>query len=351
MPSAAHDEGADVVRVHDAAGVALLRRRADGSTAWVPWPPASATATDSAAPADDVVIDLEERDRAADAPERLLSFHASALGTVFEVVPSADAAVVDAQNLVVLLHGRGDSCRPFAQLARSMALPQTACVALQAPEQLPFGLGPTWYHDLDDDCNVLSASTPHERRSRSLSATAGGFLARVLAALRDEYRWPLDRVFLMGFAQGACVAWHAALTLRQRLGGVVLVGGGAVRGPHEAELPAVVPETPALQLCVDTPEYPRAMGAYTEQQLLSRRPRGAAPLFTRAALSDPRAARLSSAQDTRRVMAFFAAHLFLRDVALEQRSDVIELSTQPPQPRRRRRASREGDDTTTHGGR
>ncbi|GLE05175.1 hypothetical protein PINS_up014163 [Pythium insidiosum] len=330
MQSFRLEDGTDVVRVHDAAGLALLRRRSDGSTAWVPWPPVPTSSGASA----DGVIDLHERRSSLNQKQqrrRRLSFDAAAFGdarVTLEVVPNADAAVVDAQNLVLLLHGRGDSCKPFAQLARTMALPQTACVALQAPEELPFGLGPTWYNDLDDGFNVVSAAMVHERRSRSLSTTSRGFLTRVLETLRDQYDWPLDRVFLMGFAQGACVVWHTAMTLRHRLGGVVLVGGGAVRGPHEAELPALVPETPVLQLRIDTPEYPLSMSAYTEREYASRRPHDddASPrLFTSVALSDQRHARLSTAQDTRHLMTFFAAHLVRRDLALEQRSDIIEL--------------------------
>lgn len=41
-------------------------------------------------------------------------------------------------SLLLLLHGLGDSAAPFANLARSLSLPQTATLALNAPLRVPF---------------------------------------------------------------------------------------------------------------------------------------------------------------------------------------------------------------------
>jgi hypothetical protein len=57
---------------------------------------------------------------------------ASAIPCQFHYAPSADGTD---ENLLVLLHGLGDTHLPFAKLGRSLSLPQTAVLALCAPQQ------------------------------------------------------------------------------------------------------------------------------------------------------------------------------------------------------------------------
>ena len=40
-------------------------------------------------------------------------------------------------NLLILLHGLGDTAAPFASLAKSLNLPQTATLSLQGPQRVP----------------------------------------------------------------------------------------------------------------------------------------------------------------------------------------------------------------------
>ncbi len=41
-------------------------------------------------------------------------------------------------NALILLHGIGDSEIPFARLGRNLNLPETVCIALRGPKQVPF---------------------------------------------------------------------------------------------------------------------------------------------------------------------------------------------------------------------
>ena len=50
----------------------------------------------------------------------------------FSYTPSDDG--VD-ENLLILLHGLGDAHVPFANLGKQLKLPQTATLALRAPEK------------------------------------------------------------------------------------------------------------------------------------------------------------------------------------------------------------------------
>ena len=56
----------------------------------------------------------------------------SAIPVQFSYTPSDDG--VD-ENLLILLHGLGDTQVPFANLGKQLKLPQTATMALRAPEK------------------------------------------------------------------------------------------------------------------------------------------------------------------------------------------------------------------------
>ena len=55
-----------------------------------------------------------------------------AIPVPFSYAPSDDD--VD-ENLLILLHGLGDTHVPFANLGKKLKLPQTATLALRAPEK------------------------------------------------------------------------------------------------------------------------------------------------------------------------------------------------------------------------
>lgn len=95
---------AELLRVHAAAGLALVRADGSGSTRWVPWPPPAPTP-------------------ATREPSLALDAASFVAGTHFRVSPSADGHAP--QNTLLLLHGRGGDEAPFAQFGARMELPQT----------------------------------------------------------------------------------------------------------------------------------------------------------------------------------------------------------------------------------
>ena len=74
----------------------------------------------------------------------------------FDYSPSLDG--ID-QNLLILLHGLGDSKTPFAKLGQQLKLPQTATISIQAPEPVPYLEGcHQWFPSFDmltGDCKLL----------------------------------------------------------------------------------------------------------------------------------------------------------------------------------------------------
>ncbi|KAJ7704303.1 Alpha/Beta hydrolase protein [Mycena rosella] len=127
------------------------------------------------------------------------------------------------ENLLILLHGLGDTHMPFSKLARQLRLPQTAVLALRAPEQVPFLYEESymWFPSFDGLGELLAHPDP---------TPALELLDRVVAHLTADCAWPAPRIHLFGFAQGGTLA--AELALRQPpLGSVVSVCGPLLSYP------------------------------------------------------------------------------------------------------------------------
>ncbi|KAL7515733.1 hypothetical protein ACHAXN_012890 [Cyclotella atomus] len=142
-------------------------------------------------------------------------------------------------NLLILLHGAGDTHEPYDKLAIQMALPQTATLAISARNvALPLNLGYAWFEEMDGIGNPLASSD--ERRLGSLSRAVGWLehLLCLLTGLKDDKNaatddrmiWVPERVFLLGFSAGACLAMELCRSWRYNgrlaLGGVICVAGG-----------------------------------------------------------------------------------------------------------------------------
>ncbi|KNZ75530.1 hypothetical protein J132_02470 [Termitomyces sp. J132] len=103
------------------------------------------------------------------------------------------------ENLLILLHGLGDTHLPFSNLGRQLKLPQTAVLALRAPEQVPFLYEDAfqWYTSFDGLGGLIERPNP---------TPALNLLGKVVKHLIDGCGWPSHKIHLFGFAQGGSVA-------------------------------------------------------------------------------------------------------------------------------------------------
>ncbi|KAI5122934.1 hypothetical protein M0805_007612 [Coniferiporia weirii] len=168
-------------------------------------------------------------------------------------VPFAYASSDDGtdENLLILLHGLGDTHVPFGKLGQQLRLPQTATLALRAPQQIPYLYEDAfqWYPFFDDLGETIAHPNP------ALGVTV---LTDVIAHLTTTCAWRPGQIHLFGFAQGGSVALETALTswkARPRdpepeqerayaLGSVVSIGGPVLL--HHAI--SIACATPALVL-------------------------------------------------------------------------------------------------------
>ncbi|PGH16311.1 hypothetical protein AJ79_01853 [Helicocarpus griseus UAMH5409] len=131
-------------------------------------------------------------------------------------------------NILLLLHGMGDTMGPFTSFAAAMRLPETTCIALQAPTPLPFELpGYHWGDDIVFEPDALGAD-PGFSRSTTLIVRdiIGDVLVRKLGYRARE-------ILVFGFGQGAGVGLSVGLEVGRR-------GLGGAEGERERELGGIV---------------------------------------------------------------------------------------------------------------
>lgn len=110
--------------------------------------------------------------------------------------------------LMIVLHGRGDSIRPFYSFNEELNIPEMNYLLLNAPRK--FMSGYTWYGE-----------PPFQR---------GGVLKireKLFDLLNDlEIQgWKSEKIFLFGFSQGCLISADVGLNYPKKLGGVVGISG------------------------------------------------------------------------------------------------------------------------------
>lgn len=113
-----------------------------------------------------------------------------------------------------MLHGRGATAEDILPLARAFAQPDLAYLAPQAPTG-------SWY--------PYSFLAPLESNEPALSR-ALATIRELLDGLEQE-SVPADRVVLLGFSQGGCLALEYAARNARRYAGVIGLSAGLI-GPE-----------------------------------------------------------------------------------------------------------------------
>ena len=126
-------------------------------------------------------------------------------------------------NVLVLLHGLGDTKKSFKTLGKQLALPETACIALQGPSLVPLSTGGAhWRDDL-----IFDSSTGELDLDTSFKNATDTVVRRVLQPLIEQCQYRSQDIYLFGFGQGgmAALAASAVLPESQKLGGLISIGG------------------------------------------------------------------------------------------------------------------------------
>lgn len=140
-----------------------------------------------------------------------------------------------ARAVFVMIHGRGASAESILSLAAEF---QTGDLAYVAPQ----AAGHTWYpHRF---LAPISNNEPH------LSSA----LALIEATVQELIKLGIaqEKIVLLGFSQGACLAQEYAVRHAGRYGGVIGLSGGLIGPPGTVwENPGHFEETPVFLGCSD----------------------------------------------------------------------------------------------------
>jgi len=153
------------------------------------------------------------------------------------------APLARAKAAVIMVHGRGASAEDILALADVLAQPELAYLAPQAA-------GHSWY--------PYPFTAPVDRNEPWLSS-ALRTIERLLDRVGDS-GFSSERVVLLGFSQGACLALEYAAQHARRYAGVVGLSGGLI-GPEGTprDYPGSLAGTPVFLGCSDVdPHIPLA---------------------------------------------------------------------------------------------
>lgn len=127
-------------------------------------------------------------------------------------------------NVLIFFHGLGDTNTSFAEFGIRLALPETCCISLRAPNALPFELG--GFHWGDDI--VFDPSTGDMEYDTGFAKVVDVVENDLIRkGLLEHCGYQPRDLLIFGFGQGGMAAIAVAASLLEELGGLVSVGGPA----------------------------------------------------------------------------------------------------------------------------
>jgi len=166
----------------------------------------------------------------------------------------AGAALEQASAAMVMLHGRGARASDILALSSELSRPEFSYLA-------PVAAGNTWY--------PFSFLEPTRRNEPWLSSA----LAAVDRVIRHVETTGIaaEKIILLGFSQGACLALEYAARNARRFGGLVGLSGGLIGTEDELHPhPGSLDETPIFLGCSQVDPHIPAVRVQQSAQILTQ---------------------------------------------------------------------------------
>lgn len=152
---------------------------------------------------------------------------------------TAGATLEDADTAMILLHGRGATADSILQMAGSFPQNEITFLAPQAADR-------TWYPN--------SFLAPEEDNEPHLSSALN--VIRTLIRNANNHSVKTDRIALLGFSQGACLAMEYAARNPSNYLGIVGFSGGLIGAEiHPSTYDGDMEKTPVFLGCSDQDPY------------------------------------------------------------------------------------------------
>ena len=135
-----------------------------------------------------------------------------------QTVERAGAPIESATKAVLAIHGRGGTAADIIALQRAIDVPKVAWLAPDAASH-------TWY-----PYSFLQPVEQNQPFLDSALSVVGGLLQHL-----EDSGLPAERVVLLGFSQGACLASEFVARNPRRYGGLVVFSGGLIGAEIDPE--------------------------------------------------------------------------------------------------------------------
>jgi phospholipase/carboxylesterase len=151
-------------------------------------------------------------------------------------VLSAGAPLDSADAAMIMIHGRGASPRDILSLVPAIDRPNLAYLA-------PGAVGGAWYPN--------SFMAPRETNEPGISS--GLAVIESLVAGVMSRGLPGEKILLLGFSQGACLASEFVIRHPRRYGGLLVLSGGLIGAPGTSwdDVTATLDGMPVFLGCSD----------------------------------------------------------------------------------------------------
>ncbi|MDT0647810.1 dienelactone hydrolase family protein [Zunongwangia sp. F260] len=119
-------------------------------------------------------------------------------------------ALQEAEHAIILLHGRGASAEDILPLAKEFSIKNCYLAAPQATHS-------TWYP---------TSFMAEEEANEPWLSSAVDVVKRLIDETAEHI--PLNKIYVMGFSQGACLTLEVATRYANEYGGIVAFTGGLI---------------------------------------------------------------------------------------------------------------------------
>ncbi|KAG0052494.1 hypothetical protein BGZ83_002524 [Gryganskiella cystojenkinii] len=228
-------------------------------------------------------------------------------------------------NLLIFFHGLGDKIEPnFTQLAKSLNLPQTATLCIQAPSAVPFleEAGYQWFPSF----NVMTGDLlgpEHKERMIYVKNIVRPALIKLLKHCMDHCKFTAKQIMLFGFSQGGQIALDLAAFGGFQLNGVLSIAGYMMEESENDEPAIKLQTTKVLVMQGDKDDLRTVKESKDKLKHLER-------IFgkvnaTQLVVDGMGHGMPNSEAGWRPLMEFFALNLQNRQLRLEAMADLYEV--------------------------
>mmetsp|Transcript_14044 Transcript_14044/g.23761 ORF Transcript_14044/g.23761 Transcript_14044/m.23761 type:complete len:452 (+) Transcript_14044:336-1691(+) len=234
-------------------------------------------------------------------------------------------------NILFILHGVGDTPKPYAELAKRMQLPNTLAVALAGPVEIAeTDGGRAWFRMFDDEWNLIEPSRMEQRRICSLAVSCQ-LLCQLIDGLIDNHGWSPERIHLLGFSNGGTVVLELAQRYRGKraLGGAVAVSASILPEQLQGASGGPVSQSPPTDVLIthgDKDQVVLRRHVMATVSLLQKsHPQANVTLRT---FRNKKHDMIGSEEEMREVMKFWDKKLLAPKPQFEDHEEVIEVNNE-----------------------